>query len=377
MLNNPTILVTGSNGFIGKNLCAALRNEGYDHILSYDIETPKQHLALFLKECDFIFHTAGVNRPEDPKQYMIGNHDFTYQMLQTLKQSQECCPIVCCSSTQASLDTSYGISKRLMEQELWNYQKETGAPVYMYRLPGVFGKWCKPNYNSVVATFCHHIACGEPIRMDDPNQALSLVYIDDVIAQFLAHLRHSTALPVEEFCSIESIYQITLSDLAEKLYEFRGSGAGEIPLLLNPLDRHLYSTFTSYLPYSQRTHLLDEKYDHRGLFCECFKTDGFGQVSISVSKPGVTRGGHWHQSKTEKFCVVQGHACIRMRSILQQTVQEYIVSGARLEMVDIPPGYVHDIKNIGDMEMILLIWSHEIFDPDVPDTYPAEVSGGA
>ncbi len=357
------ILVTGYKGFIGKNLVAQLRNEGYDDLLLYDVDTEESELDGFLERCDFVFHLAGVNRPQNDDEFEKGNNQLTCHIIGRLKHFGNNCPIVASSSVQAENDSPYGKSKRAMETALFEYSRETGAPVYVYRLPNVYGKWCKPNYNSVVATFCHNVARDIDIRIDNSETVLRLVYVDDVVNAFIGCIEKG-------FCEVSTVDTVSLGQLAEKIRAFRENRRTlVIPSFEGGFDRKLYATYVSYLPEDNFSYALEKKSDARGFFCECIKNNMFGQVSVSVTKPGIVRGDHWHNTKVEKFLVVAGSAVVRFRLIGTEDITEYYVSGDEPEVIDVPVGYTHSIENVGDNDMVAFIWCDELFEPERPDTY--------
>ncbi len=367
------ILVTGAKGFVGKNLVTELRNRGYQEIWECTRETKEKDLALYTQHCDFIFHLAGVNRPQEEKEFIHGNYDFTAKLLTLLKTYQNKAPILLSSSIQASLDNPYGRSKKAGEDLLLTHEQETGAKVWVYRLPNVFGKWCKPNYNSAVATFCHHIARDLPITVHDPEVLLQLVYIDDVVDEFIQALTgqgHQDGM----YCFVPTVHRIKLGDIVDLLHHFKESRQTlGVPQLSNAFTKVLYSTYLSYLPPEEFSYPLSMHVDQRGSFTEIIRTPDRGQFSVNVAKPGITKGNHWHHTKNEKFLVVSGKALIQFRKIGSQEVLSYHVSGDTLEVVDIPPGYTHHITNIGTTDLVTFMWANEAFDPDKPDTYYEEV----
>ncbi|MCR4655885.1 MAG: capsular polysaccharide biosynthesis protein CapF [Lachnospiraceae bacterium] len=371
------ILVTGANGFIGKNLTAELENRGFGDILRYDVDTPKELLTEYTRKCDFIFHLAGVNRPKDTSEFMKGNFGFTEELLNALKANENRAPIIVSSSIQASLNNPYGESKKAGEELLFRYSQDTGARVYVYRLPNVFGKWCRPNYNSVVATFCHNIAHGLEIKINDPKTRLELVYIDDVVNEFISTMLTDT--PNERsgsgiYHSVPVTHSICLSELADTIRSFRDQRTSLfVPDQGNELYKKLYSTYLSYLPTDSFSYELNMHKDDRGSFTEFLKTAESGQVSVNVIKPGITKGNHWHHSKNEKFLVVKGEGLFRFRKHGAEEIIEYRVSGDPLKVVDIPTGYTHSIVNVGNDDMVVIIWANEVFDPKRPDTYFEEV----
>ncbi|MGI8315815.1 capsular polysaccharide biosynthesis protein CapF [Halobacillus mangrovi] len=367
------ILVTGAEGFIGKNLVAELYNQGYKNIFQYTRKTSKELLDDYCQKADFVFHLAGVNRPINKSEFMSGNYGFTSELIILLKKHQNTCPILTTSSIQAELENPYGISKKAGENVLFHYEKDTGANVLIYRLPNVFGKWCKPNYNSVVATFCHNIAHDHPIQVKDPNRMLNLVYIDDVINELIDAL-NGRETAHGDFCKVPIEHEKTLGEIAELTYSFKQCRKDKsIPDMSDPFIKKLYSTYLSYIPKNQFSYDLKMNIDDRGSFTEFIRTIDTGQVSVNVSKPGITKGNHWHHTKNEKFLVVSGRGVIRFRKYGSEEIIEYFVSGDKMEVVDIPTGYTHNIENIGNTDMVTIMWANEMFDKDNPDTYHLEV----
>lgn len=367
------ILVTGSKGFIGKNLIVELNNLGYEDILQFNRDTDWNLLEIYTKECDFVFHLAGVNRPEKEEEFMEGNADFTFQLLELLKKNSNKAPILITSSIQAEQNNPYGKSKLAGEELMFNYEKQTGATVYVYRLPNVFGKWSKPNYNTVVATYCYNIARDRDIQVNNPNAQLTLCYIDDVIKEFTSLLNNQIADKEKKY-KISKEYHITLGALAKTISSFKESRTNLIvPNMENELTKNLYSTYLSFLPKSEFSYDLKMNTDQRGSFTEFLKTPDRGQVSINVSKPDITKGNHWHHTKNEKFLVVSGKGQIRFRKIESDEIIEYNVTGEKLEVVDIPIGYTHSIVNTGETDLVTVMWANELFDQDNPDTYYVEV----
>lgn len=367
------ILVTGAKGFIGKNLVAELKNRKYDEIFEFNKDTDSVLLDKYCKEADFVFHLAGVNRPKDQSEFMEGNYGFTSILLDTLKKYNNNCPVMISSSIQAELDNPYGNSKKAGENLLFNYGKETGAKVLIYRFPNVFGKWSKPNYNSAVATFCHNIAHDIPINVNDPSIVMNLVYIDDLVNELINALEEKENRN-GSFCEVSVIHTITLGEIVELIYSFRNSREFRaIPNMSNQFIKKLYSTYLSYLPNDKFSYELKMNIDNRGSFTEFIKTPDRGQVSVNISKPGITKGNHWHHTKNEKFLVVSGKGVIRFRKINSDEIIEYFANGDKMEVVDIPTGYTHNIENLGDTDMVTIMWANEPFDPDNPDTYYLEV----
>lgn len=367
------ILVTGAKGFIGKNLIAELRNRKYTETFEYDRDTDHSLLDEYCKESDFVFHLAGVNRPKEQFEFMEGNFGFTSDLLDSLKKHNNTCPVMISSSIQAELDNPYGESKKAGEDLLLSYGEETGAKVLVYRFPNVFGKWCSPNYNSAVATFCHNIANDLPIQVNDPSVVMNLVYIDDVVNELINSIEGKEN-KIGLFCEVPVVHTITLGKIVDLIYSFKKSREDRsIPNMSEPLTKKLYSTYLSYLPQDKFSYDLKMNVDQRGSFTEFIKTSERGQVSVNISKPGITKGNHWHHTKNEKFLVVSGKGAIRFRKIDSDEVIEYLVSGDKMEVVDIPTGYTHNIENLGDSDMVTIMWANESFDPDNPDTYYLEV----
>ncbi|MEA4911338.1 MAG: NAD-dependent epimerase/dehydratase family protein [Oscillospiraceae bacterium] len=368
------LLVTGANGFIGRNFCCELSRfpDSYE-LLRADVDTSPEQLREYLAACDAVVHFAGVNRPKEESEFRTGNAGFTGDIVSRLAELGNAVPVIMTSSIQAELDNPYGRSKREGEEVLFSYGRVQKTPVYVFRLPNVFGKWCRPNYNSAVATFCYNVARGLPIQVNDPGRMMTLVYIDDVVAAVRAAADGQLAPQADGFCYVQTAYSAPLQYIADKIAEF---GKIKETLLVPPLeglDKALYSTYLSYLPTDAFAYTPPAHADARGLFAELFKTAQLGQFSVSTTAPGVTRGNHWHHTKTEKFIVVGGEASIRFRRIDADEIIEYKVTGAAPTVVDIPPGYTHSITNTGGGELVTLIWANETFDPAHPDTYAAEV----
>nr|WP_106783602.1 capsular polysaccharide biosynthesis protein CapF [Lysinibacillus timonensis] len=367
------ILVTGSKGFVGKNLTAELKNRGYNDILEFSRECDPLLLEKYTKECDFVFHLAGVNRPKDDSEFMEGNFEFTSKLLRLLKRHGNKAPVLITSSIQAENDNPYGRSKKAGEDLLFNYSRETDVNVYVYRLPNLFGKWSKPNYNTVVATFCHNIARDLDIQIDNPDAELILCYIDDVLEEFLRAIEGKPTKQ-EDYCVVPVTHTIKLAELANLIKSFKESRTNlGIPNMEKELIKKLYSTYLSFLPENDFSYDLKMNYDQRGSFTEFIRTPERGQVSINVSKPGITKGNHWHHTKNEKFLVVSGEGLIRFRKIDSNEIIEYTVSGGKLQVVDIPTGYTHSIVNVGETDLVTVMWANECYDPEKPDTYYVEV----
>ena len=370
------ILVTGANGFLGRNLVWNLRNAGYTDIYEYTRESSDEDLDKYTADCDFVFHLAGVNRPKDPAEFMTGNAGLTKRILELLEKHENHVPVLLSSSTQAGLNNDYGASKRAAEEEVFVYGKEYDVPVYVYRFPNLFGKWSKPNYNTVVATFCHNIARDLPIQINDPETILHLAYVDDVVDQFLRILKTGIKLPAGEFVTFPPrlVYDVKLGDIAKWIREFKESRENlQVPDMQDPFRKKLYSTYLSFLPTDAFSYPLNMHVDNRGSFTEFVKSPERGQVSVNISHPGITKGQHWHNSKNEKFLVVKGHGLIQFRKIGTDEIIDYHVSGDKLEVIDIPTGYTHNIINEGDDDMVTIMWANEVFDPDHPDTFAEPV----
>lgn len=388
------ILVTGAKGFVGKNLCSQLRNirdkkarwyklfEPIDVVYEYDIDSTREELDQWCKDCDFVFNLAGVNRPQNTKEFMEGNFGFTNTLLDTLKKYNNTCPVMISSSSQAALDNPYGQSKKAGEELMFQYSKDTGARVLVYRFPNLFGKWCRPNYNSVVATFCNNIANGLPIQINDPSVILNFVYIDDVVDQLIYSLS-GKEYKEGKYCYVPIVYKVRLGDIADLLHSFdKGRYDLQIPCVSDGFRKALYSTFVSYLPKNKISYPLDMKKHDRGSFAEFIRTENHGQVSINISKPGITKGEHWHHNLVERFLVVSGHGLIQLRKEgLDENGNEYPilnfeVSGEKLEVVEMISGYTHNLINLSKTEdMVTVIWANGCFDQNRPDTYfdPVEI----
>jgi UDP-2-acetamido-2,6-beta-L-arabino-hexul-4-ose reductase len=367
------ILVTGAKGFIGKNLVSELKNRGFNHVFEFDTDTDAQLLEDYCKHADFVFHLAGVNRPKDNSEFMSGNFGFTSTLLEKLKKFKNSCPVMLSSSIQAELSNPYGESKKAGEDLMLEYSRETGARVLIYRFPNVFGKWCRPNYNSAVATFCFNIANDLPVQINNPSTVLNLVYIDDVVESLMQNLDENDSNN-EEYYKISKVYTVTLEKIVNLIYSFKNSRQDLlIPDMSDEFTKKLYSTYLSYLPGKKFSYALKMNTDPRGSFTEFVKTSDRGQVSVNISKPGITKGNHWHHTKNEKFLVVSGRGVIRFRDIHSEKVIEYFVSGEKLEVVDIPVGYTHNIENLADVDMVTIMWANEAFNSEKPDTYYLEV----
>lgn len=391
------ILVTGAKGFVGKNLCAALknirdgkdrtRNIKIDEIFEYDIDTEKSLLDGFCENSDFVFNLAGVNRPKETAEFMQGNFGFASELLEALKKHNNKCPVMLSSSIQATLigryDSDYGRSKKAGEELFFKYSEETGAKVLVYRFPNLFGKWCRPNYNSAVATFCNNTANDLPITVNDRNTELELLYIDDLVAEMLDALENNehhcefdgiNTIIAEsgKYCAVPTTHKVTLGEIVDLLEQFKTQPKTllmpEIPN--NSFAKKLYSTYLSYLPGSKVSFPLKMNIDERGSFTELLKTANCGQFSVNISKPGITKGQHWHNSKWEFFIVVSGHGLIEERKIGSDEVLRFEVTGEKIEAIHMLPGYTHNIINLSNTEdLVTLMWANEQFDPSHPDTY--------
>ncbi|CAM3563119.1 NAD-dependent epimerase/dehydratase family protein [Erysipelothrix urinaevulpis] len=368
------VLVTGSSGFVGKNLVSTLENTDGFEVLTFDRENSLEDLENYTKVCDFVVHLAGINRPENPEDFYKGNAGLTESLCELLEEAKNHVPILISSSIQAELDNDYGQSKKEGENHLLAYGNRTGAQVMIYRFPNLFGKWTRPFYNSVVATWSYQIARDEEIQINDPSYELNLVYIDDLILEILRAMEGKGHKVHDVYYSVPVSYFISLGQLADTLKSFRDSRNNRyIANMSDDLTRKLYSTYLNYLPTDAFSYPLVMHQDDRGSFTEFVKSDYAGQVSVNVSKPGVTKGEHWHHSKNEKFLVVKGKGVIKFRDIYSDEIIEYFVSDESLEVVDIPTGYTHNIINLGDNDMVTIMWVNEPFDPNTPDTFFMEV----
>ena len=397
------ILITGAKGFVGRNLCENLKNirDGKNRtrpgiqigeIYEYDIDSDPAELAVYCRDCDFVFHLAGVNRPQDPAEFQKGNFGFSSTLLETLKAQGNRCPVMLSSSVQASLSgrfgtSEYGLSKKAGEDLFFAYQEETGAKVLVYRFPNLAGKWIRPNYNSAVATFCHNTARDLPITVNDPTVELELLFIDDLMDEMFDALEGKehrceydgvNAVPCEtgKYCYAPVTHKATLGRIVELLHVFHDQPQTlvmpEIPA--GSFEKKLYSMYLSYLPKEKTIFDLQMKSDARGSFTELLKTEKCGQFSVNISKPGITKGQHWHNSKWEFFIVVSGHALIQERRIGSDEIMEFEVSGEKIQAVHMLPGYTHNIINLSDSEnLVTVMWANEQFDPAHPDTFSENV----
>ena len=363
------VLVTGASGFIGRNLVAALKRRDDVRPILFDVDTGPAVLDAGLAESDLIYHLAGVNRPVDEREFMTGNAGMTGRMLERLVALGRTPTFVLSSSTQAELDNPYGRSKKAAEEAVSEFGDRTGAPVCVYRLPGVFGKGSRPAYNTVVATFCHNIARGMPIAVNDPARELELVYIDDVVSAFLRHL-DAVPDPAVKRYGVDRTFRVALGELAERIRRLHAIRETQtVPDLADDLMVCLHATYLSFLPEDGFADPVKLNTDNRGWLFELIKSEHFGQIFVSKTLPGITRGNHYHDTKVEKFCVIRGQGVIRFRRIDSDKILEYPVDDHAIKVVDIPPGYTHSIENSGEGEMICLFWANRIFDPVRPDTY--------
>ncbi|HPF87120.1 MAG TPA: NAD-dependent epimerase/dehydratase family protein [Candidatus Limiplasma sp.] len=362
------VLITGADGFIGRNLRAALRQ--FDHrLFLIDIASSDDDLAAAAAQADFVFHLAGINRPKEVNEFQAGNTDFTVSLLAALENGKKP-PVLISSSTQAALDNPYGKSKRDAEDAVHAYQARVHSPVYIYRLTNVFGKWSRPNYNSAVATFCHNIAHDLPITVSDPQYLLRLVYIDDVIDEFLRAFQGNPTVDANGFCSAGPQHEATLAQIVALIRKFHAvSTTLNLPDQRDPFVRKLFATYQSFLPPDRLAYVPKSHADTRGSFTELMHMLGYGQISVNVTKPNVRKGSHWHHTKHEKFIVVSGHGIIRFRNPFDTQVYSYPVGSNVITVIDVPPGYIHTIENIGPDDLVTLMWASEIFDPEHPDTY--------
>ncbi len=373
------VLITGANGFIGKNLKLHLSERKDVQIVCFTRDHSVSQLPEMLQGVDFLFHLAGINRPQDPQEFVTGNASLTQALCNAVAQvaatSGKKVPVVCASSIQASRDNPYGQSKRTAEDSLFALQRRHGVPVHVFRLPNVFGKWCKPNYNSAVATFCHNIARDLPIQINDPSSQLTLVYVDDVISRFLQLMDGAdAAVDVDGFATVAPQYTSTVGDLGQLIHSFRDSRSTlTTERVGSGLIRALYATYVSYLPADSFAYPVPQHSDPRGDFVEMLKTPDCGQFSCFTAHPGVTRGGHYHHTKTEKFLVIKGQARFKFRHMQTGEIHELVTVGEKAEIVETVPGWTHDITNIGEDEMVVMLWANEVYDRARPDTFACQV----
>ncbi len=374
MATLKTILVTGSGGFLGKNLIQALSTRDDIRVIEHEVDDSRDDLDKALRVADVVVHLAGVNRPKSADEYITGNTEFTKAICDMLRAAKKGPKIIMSSSIQTELDNPYGASKRLAEEELKKFADESGAEVVVFRFKNIFGKWSRPNYNSVIATFCHNTARDLPITVTDPNKRLELVYVDDVVAALLDEIDRKKTIPGFRFAEEIEGFAVTLGDLAETILAFRESRTTcMLPEFSDRFTACLYATYLSYLDDNDLAYNLEQKTDARGALAEFIKSPHMGQVFVSRTKPGITRGNHYHHTKVEKFFVVEGTGVVRLRHLRTGETVELKVCGEDFRVVDIPPGYTHSIENVGSTDMVVIFWASEVFDPNRPDTYYCEV----
>lgn len=376
------VLVTGAKGFVGKNVVSTLRNikdgkdktreVAIDEIFEYDANNSLSELENFVSQCDFIINLAGVNRPEKVEEFYEGNAHFSVKMCEFLKNHKNTAPIMNSSSIQVGKDNDYAKSKKEGEDFLTSFGKENGNPIFNYRFANLFGKWCRPNYNSVTATWCYNVANDLPIQVNDRSVVLPLCYIDDVVHEILNCMEGNASFN-GEYYFVEPVHEISLGELEQTILSFKQARENLYVVAQDDFTKKLYATYLSYLPKDQFSYPLKMNVDNRGSFTEFLKTKEFGQISVNVSKPHITKGNHWHHTKNEKFLVVSGQGLIQFRSIFDDEIIDYHVSGDTLEVIDIPTGYTHNIINLGDHDMVTIMWANETFDASKPDTYFEEV----
>lgn len=371
------VLITGAQGFIGKNLCLHLTERKDVEVVAFTRDNQTEDLPGLLDDVDFVFHLAGINRPQDPREFISGNADLTQSLCQAIAERANAGKIrvVYTSSIQAGNDNPYGRSKLAAENALLELQRQHGTAVHVFRLPNVFGKWCRPNYNSAVATFCHNIARELPIQVNDPASPLTLAYVDDVIARFIQLMDGASAsVDLQGFSAIAPQYLTTVGEVASKIEAFKASRVSQVTDRVGTgLTRALHSTYVSYLPPEAFSYAVPRHADPRGVFVEMLKTPDCGQFSYFTALPGVTRGGHYHHSKTEKFLVIQGQARFRFRHMLTGDIHELQTSAEMPQIVETVPGWTHDITNTGGKDMVVMLWANEIFDREHPDTFASPV----
>ena len=378
-INMQTILITGANGFVGQNLQLHLSERKDVHVRCFTRANTVAELPALLDGVDFVIHLAGVNRPQDPAEFATGNTDLTQALATAVAdvalRTGKKVPVLYTSSTQAARDNPYGQSKRAAEDALFTLQRAHGVPVHVFRLPNVFGKWCKPNYNSAVATFCHHIARDLPITVNDPAAPVTLVYVDDVIARFVQIMDGAdAALDAQGFATVAPQYTTTVGELARAIQSFKDSRQTLMTERVGTgFMRALYATYVSYLPVEAFAYTVPMYGDPRGVFAEMLKTPDCGQFSYFTAHPGITRGGHYHHSKTEKFLVIKGQARFKFRHMQTGETHELVTRGDKAEIVETVPGWTHDITNIGQDEMVVMLWANEVFDRARPDTFACVV----
>lgn len=380
------VLVTGAKGFIAKNLIAALENviAGKDNtyhleetisLYQYSRDMGKECLQEYCKSCDFVFHLAGVNRPVNPEDYRKGNAGFLKELIGELETWKNPCPIMYASSIQAEFDNEYGKSKKAGEELLLQYSRQNEVPVYIYRLSHVFGKWSQPNYNSVIATFCYNRARDLPVHIDEPEKRISFIYIDDVVRELILLLKEKPCKIADNPRLIENSYEISLQQMADLIEEFKESRENQRIPNMEPgsFSQKLYSTYLTFLPEEKLKYSFVMNQDERGSFTELFRTKERGQFSVNITRPGITKGEHWHHTKSEKFIVINGNGWIRLRRVDSDQILNFYVSGEKIEAIEIPAGYTHNIINTGQTDLITIMWASENFDERTPDTFSLKV----
>ena len=362
------VLVTGASGFLAQNLRVYLSERDDLEMIFFTRKQSIDKLSVLLEGVSFVFHLAGVNRPKNDVEFTEGNVDLTEVLCRAIEKTGRMIPVIYTSSIQAEFDNAYGKSKLAAEKVLLDFSKKTGSPVHIFRLPNVFGKWCEPNYNSAVATFCHNISHNLPVQINDPSASIRLVYIDDVVSRFISVM--DGAVVDSSYCNVAPIYDITVGKLVEKLTAYKASRDSLVVERVGTgLDRALYATYLSYLDAEQFSYKLVKHEDPRGVFVEMLKTQDSGQFSYFTAHPGVTRGGHYHHTKNEKFLVLKGEAVFKFRQVVTNEYYELTVSGEQSTVVETVPGWTHDITNVGTTEMVVMLWANEVFEPNVPDTF--------
>lgn len=362
------VLVTGSKGFVGRNLIANLKTIENLNIIEFDRDNTLEELDNATKICDFVYHLAGVNRPKNNDEFFSGNFGLTSDLIAHLIKNDNHCPVLITSSVQAELDNDYGKSKKQAESIIFDFSKSYGNKVYVYRLPNLFGKWSRPNYNSVIATWCYNISHSLDILVNDTSKVLELAYIDDVVKEFIDCLNDSPSMK-DEFCYVPVTYKRTLGEISKLIIGFEKSRSGlQLPRVDDEFEKKLYSTYLTYLNENDFSYGLKMNIDERGSFTECLKFSQ-GQVSVNVCKPGITKGNHWHNTKVEKFIVIQGMGEFKFRKVGTNDVISYEFSSQDMKVIDVPPGYTHNFTNTGKEDLIVLIWCNEIFDKNNPDTF--------
>lgn len=366
------ILVTGAKGFVGKNIISTLNTNKEYEVYSYDLGDTQEQLKQYTKDCDFVVHLAGVNRPTRSEEFYEGNVGCIEYLCSCLEANKNTCPVLVSSSTQVGKDNDYAKSKKEGEEYLLSFGTKNGNKIYIYRFANLFGKWCRPNYNSVTATWCNNVANHLDIQVNDRSAVISLCYIDDVVEEIMNCIKGKANYNGEHYC-VEPLYDVSLGELESLIKSFKDTRKNLEIVKQDAFTRKLYATYLSYLPTNGFSYPLKMNVDERGSFTEFLKTKEYGQVSVNISKPNITKGNHWHHTKNEKFLVVSGNGLIKFRNIFSKEIIEYHVSGDKLEVIDIPTGYTHNIINEGKNDMVTIMWANERFDPNKPDTFFEEV----